>query len=237
MSRCVGISLAIFQGINQSEPTYYEEDIAGGFVDFCESLGVTVNYKIFSPPMLRNRERAWAEYGTGVNRDTADLTEIGSRVEVARAWIVEQDRPCALVGISNGCVAAGEVAILEPDKVNAIAFVSGMPEWSQVKKLQNTLKTSAATFTVGSKEQHWDGGKLMYDAAYTLGADVLAFAGKHCKEGVRLCKHVGARTALLALWGREDSLWPGAELRDEDRYKKRRRFSECTPSSSNDTHV
>lgn len=235
MDRGVGVSLAIFQGINQSEPTYYEEDIAGGFVDFCETLGVAVKFKIFPPPKLSNGERAWAEYGTGDERDTADLAEIGSRVEVARAWIVEQDLPCALIGISNGCVAAGEVATLERRRVKAIAFVSGMPEWSQVKKLQETLEAVAVTFTVGSEEQHWDRGKLMYDAAYTLGADALAFIGRHCKEGRRLCRHVGARTALLALRGREDSMWPEAALRDERRDEKRGRLGGCTPSSSNDT--
>jgi pimeloyl-ACP methyl ester carboxylesterase len=231
MDRDDCINLAVFQGIDQLQASYYENDIAEGFVDFCKTQDIRATYRIFSPPLLPCGSRAWAAYGTGDQRDIADITEIESRVDDAMRWIARDDCPCALVGISNGCVAACEVALHTPNRVKALAFVSGMPEWSQLKILRRK-PALPASFTVGSDEHNWKGGKSMYDAAYTLGADVLAFVGGHCKEGLRLRRHVGAHTASLALRGREDTLWPEVVVEGEFRGDKRKR-SRGASSSSN----
>lgn len=207
--------VCVFQGMHTKEPSSdYELAVVRGFEE--EMTGFAVLSRCQAPPVRVSRDgsssRHWMDYTplageeysstTNVERPAEELRELMHLTPELFALLRRMKHkavPGVLVGVSNGAVVAGEVALWMADqRENAapvlLLLLSGLPARDTVPRLAEELP-GRALLTVGDGDHYFGGPCTYYSIAAKLHADVAAFRGGHCRETPQLCEHLGRSMA------------------------------------------
>ena len=101
-----------------------------------------------------------------------------------------------LIGISNGCIVAAELACWFPGIVSGLGFLSGSPSGEHLRRWKEgaAQKPKHCVFSIGSQERYFGGPSGLQKIAESLNADVVVkFEGDHCQESTSVLQHVITR--------------------------------------------